>query len=198
MAAESNRGRTMMETLPLPRRTMLLSQAAGCIELAELLVDGEGPPPESAHRLLRRGLATLAELPAADRADPRARLIEGEGLRALGEWQAALEPLAAAAAGSPARIEAWLGLGWCLKRLGRLDDAIASLERGRTVSPAQPILMYNLACYQSLAGNVPAAIENLTQAIALDARYRDLTGSERDFDPIRSDPRFVAATCVTV
>jgi hypothetical protein len=58
--------------------------------------------------------------------------------------------------------------------------------------------MYNLACYHSLAGNVPAAIENLTQAIALDARFRDLTGKERDFDPIRADPRFVAATHVTV
>jgi len=59
-------------------------------------------------------------------------------------------------------------------------------------------VLYNLACYHSLAGDVPAAIENLTQAIALDDRYRDLTGTERDFDPIRTDPRFQAATHVTV
>ena len=185
-----------MDTFAPTRRAKLLSNAAGSIELAELLVDGADPPPESARRLLRRALATLAELPASDRADPQCLLLEGEALRALGEWQAALEPLAAAAAAGPARVEAALGLGWCLKRLGRLDDAITALERGRTVSPQQPILLYNLACYHSLAGNVPAAIENLTQAIALDARYRDLTGSERDFDPIRADPRFVAVTCV--
>lgn len=185
-----------MDTFSSTRRAKLLSNAAGSIELAELLVDGEHPPAESARRLLRRALATLAELPDSDRADPQCLLLEGEALRALGEWQAALEPLGAAAAGAPSRVEAWLGLGWCLKRLGRLDDAITALERGRAVSPRQPILMYNLACYHSLAGNVPAAIENLTQAIALDDRYRDLTGSERDFDPIRADPRFVAVTCV--
>lgn len=191
-------GHASMDTFPRPRRQMLLGQAAGCIELAELLVDGEGPPPASAARLLRRALATLAELPPADRLEAEVRLLEGEALRALGEWQAAVEPLEAAAAGAPTEPASWLGLGWCLKRLGRLDDAIAALERGRAVSPREPILMYNLACYHSLAGNVPAAIENLTQAIALDARFRDLTGSERDFDPIRSDPRFVAVTHVTV
>ena len=187
-----------MDTFATIRRAKLLSNAAGSIELAELLVDGEHPPPESARRLLRRALATLAEVPESEPADTQCLLLEGEALRALGEWQAALEPLQTAAAGGPARVEAWLGLGWCLKRLGRLDDAITALERGRTVSPQQPILLYNLACYHSLAGNVSAAIENLTQAIALDARYRDLTGSERDFDPIRADPRFVAVTCVTV
>jgi hypothetical protein len=43
-----------------------------------------------------------------------------------------------------------------------------------------------------------AAIDHLTRAIAIDDRFRDLTGHERDFDAIRSDPRFVAATSVTV
>jgi hypothetical protein len=45
---------------------------------------------------------------------------------------------------------------------------------------------------------VPAAIDHLTKAISLDDRFRDLTGEERDFDPIRGDPRFVAAVHLTV
>jgi len=60
------------------------------------------------------------------------------------------------------------------------------------------ILHYNLACYLSLGGSVQAAIEHLARAIAIDGRFRDLTEVEPDFDPIRSDPRFVAATSVTV
>jgi hypothetical protein len=41
---------------------------------------------------------------------------------------------------------------------------------------------------------VAAALEHLTQAIALDDRFRDLT--QFDFDPIRKDRRFLAATHV--
>ena len=48
------------------------------------------------------------------------------------------------------------------------------------------------------AGDVAAAVEHLTRAISIDDRFRDLTGQERDFDPIRGDPRFVAATHVVV
>jgi tetratricopeptide (TPR) repeat protein len=98
----------------------------------------------------------------------------------------------------PKRLEGWLGMGWCLKRLGRLDEAILALEQGLTASPREPILLYNLACYHSLAGRVPAAIEHLTKAISLDDRFRDLSDAEPDFDPIRQDPRFVAVTHVTV
>ncbi|MFM8986546.1 MAG: TPR end-of-group domain-containing protein [Planctomycetia bacterium] len=177
---------------------MILRHAAGYVELAEMLVDGESPLPPSGHRLLLRALRTLEELPADTRGLADASRLEGEALRALGDWQQAIGPLTRAAEEAPGRLEAWLGLGWCLKRLGRLDEAIHALERGRDASPRQAIVLYNLACYHSLAGNVPAAIENLTQAIAIDDRYRDLTGTERDFDPIRTDPRFQAATHVTV
>ena len=180
------------------RSQMCLRHAAGYVELGELLVDGESPPTASARRLLERALETLRELPANVQEQPDASLLEGEALRALGDWERALVPLGRAAAASADRLEAWLGLGWCLKRLGRLPDAIQALESGRRASPRQAIVLYNLACYHSLAGNVPAAIDHLTQAIALDDRYRDLTGSEHDFDPIRSDPRFQAATHVIV
>jgi tetratricopeptide (TPR) repeat protein len=187
-----------MSAMPRALRQMILRHAAGYIELAELLVDGDAAPPPSAQKLLARALATIAELPEDHRTLSDASLLQGEALRALGRWEEALTPLARAADTAPGRIESWLGLGWCLKRLGRLDEAIRMLERGRDASPQQPIVLYNLACYHSLAGNVPAAIDHLTQAITLDDRYRDLTGTERDFDPIRSDPRFVAATHVTV
>jgi tetratricopeptide (TPR) repeat protein len=182
---------------PRALRELILRRAAGYIELGELLVDGESPTPPAACRVLQRALGELESLPAESRERPDASLLEGEALRALGRWLEAIGPLSRAAEATPVRIEPWLGLGWCLKRLGRLGEAIVMLERGRAASPQQPILLYNLACYHSLAGNVPAAIDHLTKAIALDDRFRDLTGEERDFDPIRSDPRFVAAVHLT-
>ncbi len=182
-----------IEASVVPRQ-ILLRRAAGYLELGELLVEPDACPPPSACRLLKRALSELEPLPMDVRESALASLIEGEALRALGQWELALAPLGRAVAGDATRLEGWLGLGWCYKRLGRLPDAIGALESGVDAAPRQPVLFYNLACYHSLAGNVAAAIDHLTRAIALDDRFRDLTGSERDFDPIRSDPRFVAAT----
>jgi tetratricopeptide (TPR) repeat protein len=182
----------------VPPAGVVLRRASGYLELGELLLEGEAAAPPSACRLFARALAELNNLDAAARSDTAASLLEGEALRALGEWEAALPPLTRAAEAKPGRVEAWMGLGWCFKRLDRLDAAIDALRRGLAAFPGQPILHYNLACYHSLAGNVPAAIEHLTRAIAIDDRFRDLTGSESDFDAIRGDPRFVAATSVTV
>ena len=185
-------------TMNSQRRQLHLRRAAGYLELGELLVDGDAPAPAHARTLLRRSLSELEPLPESARCGATASMLEGMARRALGEWSLAVGPLTRAVAADPTMLEAWLGLGWCLKRLGRLDEAIHALGRGLDAAPSQPILLYNLACYHSLAGNASEAVELLTKAISLDDRFRDLTGTERDFDPIRSDPRFVAVTHVTV
>ncbi|NDC64512.1 MAG: hypothetical protein EBZ59_11140 [Planctomycetia bacterium] len=180
------------------RRRMILRQASGYIELGELLLVPDQPTPASAEKLLRHALRLLDELPEPTRSREDAKLLEGEALRALGRFEEAIRPFTLVAEENPRRLESWLGLGWCLKRIGRLGEATAMLEKGLVASPGEPILHYNLACYQSLGGNVQKAIEHLTRAIAIDSRFRDLTEVERDFDPIRADPRFVAATSVIV
>lgn len=187
-----------MTAMTRNRRQAILREAAGYIELGELLVQADAPTPPHAEKLLRRALRVLDLLPEPTRSKPDAKLLEGEALRALGLWQEAIAPLTLVTEQAPDRVEGWLGLGWCLKRIGRLADAIDTLREGLQGSPRQPILFYNLACYYSLDGNVAAAIEHLTQAISLDDRFRDLTEAEPDFDPIRKDPRFLAVTHITV
>jgi tetratricopeptide (TPR) repeat protein len=189
---------TPVTAMPRLRRQAILREAAAYIELGELLLEQDKPVPPSSQRVLERALGMLAELPEPTRSLPPAKLLEGEALRALGRWEGALAALRMAVEAEPQRLEAWLGMGWCLKRIGKLDEAIAALEQGLTASPREPILLYNLACYHALAGRVQASIEHLTKAISIDARFRDLTGAEPDFDPIRKDPRFVAVTHVTV
>ncbi len=179
-------------------RQLRLRHAAGYVELGELLVDGDAPVPGHARRLFSRALDELRELPEPSRLGPVASLLEGRALRDLGDWQAAIPPLHRAAEAAPEQLETWLGLGWCYKRLGLIDEAIAALRSGLEAAPGQPLLLYNLACYHSLAGDVAAAVDHLTRAISIDDRFRELTGNERDFDPIRGDPRFVAATHVVV
>ncbi len=187
-----------MTDLSRLRDQSLLRQASGYIELGELLVENDRPVPAPSAKLLARALDLLARLGEPARSAPMTLLLRGEALRALGRFEEALEPMRSAAEREPERLEAWLGMGWCLKRLDRVAEAIDALRRALDSAPEQAILHYNLACYLSLVGDATTAVEHLARAIALDARYRDLTEAERDFDPIRQDPRFLAATHLAV
>ena len=171
---------------------MLIQQASGYIELAELLVNPDQQTPASAARLLKRALGLLDELPESERNREDALLLQGEALRALGTFEDALPIFQHVSKRHPTSVPGWLGLGWCLKRLNRLPEAIMALTRGVIANSDEPVLAYNLSCYHSLAGNTLEAIEFLTKAISSDDRFRALTTVEPDFDPIRNDPRFVA------
>ncbi len=106
--------------------------------------------------------------------------------------------LEAAAQLDPENIHIALALGWCYKRVGRLDLAIESLERILEYDNGNGIIFYNLACYWSLAGGKSHALDYLTQAFALNPDYRDMVGSESDFNPLRNDPDFQALTSIIV
>lgn len=50
-----------------------------------------------------------------------------------------------------------------------------------------PILLYNLACYESLAGRHGDAVAHLRRAVELDESYRALAAGDPDFDPVRGE-----------
>jgi uncharacterized Ntn-hydrolase superfamily protein len=64
----------------------------------------------------------------------------------------------------------------------------ASLER----FPGDPLLLYNLACYESLDGRREAALEHLRQALAADPTMRESAGADSDFAALAGEPRFRA------
>jgi hypothetical protein len=51
----------------------------------------------------------------------------------------------------------------------------------------QPMLLYNLACYESLAGRSAAAVAHLRRALELDDAYRALAADDPDFDSVRAE-----------
>lgn len=55
-----------------------------------------------------------------------------------------------------------------------------------------PGFLYNLACYESLAGDHDEAVAHLTRAAKLDARYGEYAKTDADFDAIRDRPDFPA------
>jgi tetratricopeptide (TPR) repeat protein len=60
-----------------------------------------------------------------------------------------------------------------------MNEALAGRE--------EPMLLYNLACFESLAGKRDDALGHLRRAVELDVSYRALAHSDTDFDPIRAD-----------
>jgi uncharacterized Ntn-hydrolase superfamily protein len=62
------------------------------------------------------------------------------------------------------------------------DEMTAALEGGE-----EPMLLYNLACYESLAGRRDDALAHLRRALELDASYRTMAAQDPDFAPIRDD-----------
>jgi Flp pilus assembly protein TadD len=124
--------------------------------------------------------------------------LKGDALRSLENYQEAVPLLVDAVDLAPSNIHAWMALGWCYKRIGRLDEAIDSLERAHEVEPTEPLIDYNLACYYSLKGVKHRALDYLSRAISTNPRFKDLVGAEPDFDPIRSDPGFQSLVSVVV
>jgi tetratricopeptide (TPR) repeat protein len=179
-------------------RQQLVREAEGYLDLVGVLEEQWPLPSEIRERLVCRSLAVIERLGDAAALSPQIQLIKGQALRALGRYKDALEPLVAAAQADPQNIDTWLALGWCHKRVGRLDLAIESLEEALDLEPGSALVNYNLACYWSLARNKRQALAYLSHALTLDSSFRHLIDGEHDFDALREDADFQALTAITV
>ncbi len=180
------------------RREQILREADGYLDLAMACADQLPLSASVRNRLAQRALSALASVDTCRSNKSRCNYLHGQALRVMERFPEAIEYFESAAELDNENLHIWLALGWCHKRVGKLDMAIQSLEEALAFDPGEAILYYNLACYWSLANNVKLALEYLSRAFSIDSDYRDLIGGEHDFDPIRSDPRFQELTSVIV
>lgn len=143
-------------------------------------------------------LRSLERLGDPSQFAPSTLYLWGEALRGSERYAEAIPALEQAAHAEPENVHVWLALGWCYKRTGQLDQAIEAIRSALKSDPTEALLHYNMACYQSLAGNKEKALDHLSQALNLDPDYRNLIDAESDFNPIRSDPDFQALLGIIV
>lgn len=65
------------------------------------------------------------------------------------------------------------------------------VARGRELvaaHPASALLLYNLACCESLAGETAEAVDHLRRAVEGSERFREYARGDSDLDPIRDEP----------
>ena len=78
-----------------------------------------------------------------------------------------------------------------LIRAGDYDTARRMLEEALQEKEG-PVMHYQLACLEALAGNRERALAELAVAIEGGERFRTYAASDEDFASIRDDPRFPA------
>ena len=89
----------------------------------------------------------------------------------------------------PSGYEFWAPVG-LLYQAGEYAEAA---DKGRELlreHPEFPVLVYNVACCESLAGEKAEALEHLRLAIEHSEKIRRFAATDSDFDPLRDDPAF--------
>lgn len=116
--------------------------------------------------------------------------LRGMVLRQMGDHYAALDAFDLALEEQPEHMSLLLAMAWCYKRTDRLERAINAMEQAYAADPTAPIVLYNLACYWSLAGNKTQALSWLGRALRMNRELGRLIPDEQDFDQLRHDPDF--------
>jgi tetratricopeptide (TPR) repeat protein len=83
-----------------------------------------------------------------------------------------------------------MGLAWCYKRTDQLAKSIEAMHQAYLAHRSEAIVLYNLSCYYSLAGNKEQALSWLGRALRMRPDLRQLIADETDFDPLRNDSDF--------
>jgi uncharacterized Ntn-hydrolase superfamily protein len=126
---------------------------------AAIVVERAGARTES-----REGIDRICDLRVEDHPEPIVELRRLTGIWA--DWEAQRRANVLYERGDP----------------GAAADALTAAIGGKE----EPMLLYNLACYESLAGRNEDAVAHLRRAIELDESYRALAQDDPDFDPVRS------------
>lgn len=122
---------------------------------------------------------------------PTVEQLRGEAFRLKADYERALQHFERVPEDAEHNLDLLMGKAWCFKRIGRLDKAIEVMRAAYRGSPKVAIVLYNLACYFSLAGEKEDALSWLARAFRLDNSLRELVPRETDFDPLRNDQDFI-------
>ncbi len=76
--------------------------------------------------------------------------------------------------------------------LGQVEKGMEWARRAQAREPDEPMLLYNVACVQALAGRADDALATLEHAVVNGLTQREWLERDTNLDSIRPDPRFQA------
>ncbi|HTX19315.1 MAG TPA: protein kinase [Bacteroidota bacterium] len=78
-----------------------------------------------------------------------------------------------------------------LVRSNRLEEAKVKAARAIELSPNDPLMFYNAACFYANIGDKPAALQTLKKALTAGYGFHEWTKRDPDLDSIRNEPEYL-------
>jgi tetratricopeptide (TPR) repeat protein len=131
----------------------------------------------------------LEQITPENRAHPGVLEIRWQIYAKAKKWEAALDIASALIQLAPEHPFGWVHRSFCLHELERTEEARDNLLRAVDKFPGDPVVQYNLACYECQLGRFEQAKNWLQKAFELgDARRMKLAALEDpDLEPLWKD-----------
>ena len=137
--------------------------------------------------MFRAAAAELAAITPGERRAPGVRLTRMDFYIASERWDAAIRIGSEMARKDPACEQAWIGWAYALRELQRVVEAKEVLLVAETAHGVTSALVhYNLACYDALLGDLPAARARLAKAYRLDKSLKVTAENDPDLEALRA------------
>jgi len=122
---------------------------------------------------------------------PEVLAVRYEILAKAGHWELAAATALAWTKKAPGERGAWIAQAYATRRKpgGGIPLAKGILAAARQRFPDEPLIAYNLACYECQLGNLPQARTWLREAFKLgDARqFKQMSLQDPDLEPLRAE-----------
>jgi Flp pilus assembly protein TadD len=139
--------------------------------------------------MVKEAAAEWKHLPEAERDTTPALALRMALLQAQAVWPALRDAAIEYVRRVPEDAGGWITWAYAVRRAENLATAEEVLIVAETKHPADPTIQFNLGCYACQRGDLAEARRRVDRAIAIDASFRELAGSDPDLAPLRDADR---------
>jgi len=112
-----------------------------------------------------------------------ARLAICQGLR---KWDLTRDMAKELAQSDPENVQWWISWAYATRRAESIEAAKTILLEAVKQHPGEPLIHYNLACYECQLGDLETAKGYLKKAFKLQSGYRKIAADDEDLIPLRA------------
>ena len=136
--------------------------------------------------MFKEAAAELELIEEADRSRPEVQAVRVELHMGAKQWDLVIDVASRLVRTHPEIEHAWIGWAYALRELKRVLDArTVLLEAESRHGKTSAVLHYNLACYESLLGDVASARSRLATACRMDERLKSDGAVDPDLQALR-------------